>query len=66
MIEDVCLHVCNSLGWVEGLGGGRERIKEYEGIPNGFSIFSAAISSIRRASYCPLYCDVFFFVYTVL
>lgn len=28
MIEDVCPHVCNSLGWVEGLGGGRERIKE--------------------------------------
>lgn len=22
MIEDVCPHVCNSLGWVEGLGGG--------------------------------------------
>lgn len=28
MIEDVCPHVCNSLGWVEGLGGERERIKK--------------------------------------
>lgn len=65
MIEDVCPHVCNSLGWVEGLGGGRERIKEQEGIPNGFSIFSSAINSTRTPS-CPLCFDVFFLVYTVL
>lgn len=63
MIEDVCPHVCNSLGWAEGLGGGRERIKKQEGIPNGFSIFSSAINSTRRAPSSPLSFDVFFFVY---
>lgn len=62
MIEDVCLHVCNSLGWVEGLGGGGKELKNMKAFLMG-SLFSlqqsAALEELHTAHYILMYFSLF-------